>query len=225
MIGSRAAAKPEVLETLHLAHRHVDGPVDCAGLDGGYPRRRVFDDFDRDARDLCLWSPIIVVALKHNAGIQLVFDKLIRSGSARLFEEIFEPSGLDVFFGNHEAAEECQPLRGGRGRRSKFHRRLGRRFDDDLLHFAPGIRGVEFEARFGALEEGVAKILRRHFIAVVEGHVVAQLDGHAQGVRGQAPVFDQMWNEFELRILVERLIENRLEDRLRIRCEALIGIP
>ena len=34
-----------------------------------------------------------------------------------------------------------------------------------------------------------------------------------------------MRDEFELRVLIERLIVNRLEDRLRVGREALIGIP
>ena len=36
---------------------------------------------------------------------------------------------------------------------------------------------------------------------------------------------DQMRHELELRVLVERLVEHQLEDRLRVRREALVGIP
>jgi len=34
-----------------------------------------------------------------------------------------------------------------------------------------------------------------------------------------------MRDQLELRVLVKRLIENRFENRLRIRCETLIGVP
>jgi hypothetical protein len=55
--------------------------------------------------------------------------------------------------------------------------------------------------------------------------VVAELDRHAERVGREAPALDQMRNQVELRILVERLIENGFEDRLRIRREPLVGIP
>ena len=177
------------------------------------------------ARDLRLRAPIAVVALQHDARIQFVFGELVGPGADRIFQEIIEAARFDIFLRHHVAAEERHPLRRGRRRRIEFHGRLGGRFDDDVVDLLPGIRGVEFQAGFDALEERVAEILRGHLVAVVEGDVVAQLDRHAQAVRRQAPALDQMRNQFQLRILVERLIEHRLEDRLRVGRKTLIGIP
>ena len=214
-----------LLEPLGFAHRHIDGEIGLAGLNRGDARGGVLDDLDGDARDLRLRAPIAVVALQHDARVQFVFGELVRPGADGFFQKIIEAARLDIFLRHHVAAEERHPLRRGRRRRVEFHGRLGGRFDDDVVDLPPGIRGVEFQAGFDALEERVAKILRRHLVAVVEGDVVAQLDRHAQGVRRQAPALDQMRNEFQLRVLIERLIEHRLEDRLRVGREALIGIP
>ena len=185
----------------------------------------VLDDLDGDPRDFRLRPPIAVVALQHDARVQFVFGELVRPGADRFFQEVIEAARLDIFLRHHIAAEERHPLRRGRRRRIEFHGRLGRRFDDDVVDLLPGIRGVELQAGFDALEEGVAEILRGHLVAVVEGDVVAQLDRHAQGVRRQGPALDQMRNQFQLRVLVERLIEHRLEDRLRVRRKTLIGVP
>jgi hypothetical protein len=59
----------------------------------------------------------------------------------------------------------------------------------------------------------------------VEQDVIAKLDLHGQSVLRKIPVLDQVRNELELGILIQRLIEERLEDGLSIRREALIGIP
>ena len=93
-------------------------------------------------------------------------------------------------------------MRSGRRRRVEFHRRLGRRLDDDVIYLFHGIGDVELEAGFVALKERVAEIVGRHLAAVVERHVVAQLDRHAQSVRRQSPGLDQMWDQFEVRILI-----------------------
>ena len=180
---------------------------------------------DGDACDLRLRSPIIVVALEHDARVQFVFGELIGTGADGAFQKIVEALAFNVVLGNDIAAEERQPLRHGRRRRTEFHRCLGRRLDDNVVHLSHGIGDVELEAGFVAFKERVAEILGRHLAAVVERHVVAQLDRHAQSVGRQSPGLDQMRDQLEMRILIERLVEHGLEDRLRIRRESLIRIP
>jgi hypothetical protein len=55
--------------------------------------------------------------------------------------------------------------------------------------------------------------------------VVAKLDLHAQAVRRQLPLLDEVRDKAQLRVLIERLVEHRLENRLCIRREALVGVP
>jgi hypothetical protein len=59
----------------------------------------------------------------------------------------------------------------------------------------------------------------------VEYDVVAQLDCEAQAVGRQFPFRDQLGDQIELGVLIQRLVEHQLEDRLRVRREPLIGIP
>jgi hypothetical protein len=82
-----------------------------------------------------------------------------------------------------------------------------------------------FTAPFVRSKEGVSEILGRQLVAVVEQDVIAKLDLHGQPVLRKIPALDQVRNELELGILIQRLIEERLEDGLSIRREALIGIP
>ena len=61
--------------------------VDLAGLDGRDARGRILDDVEGDAADLRLGSPIVFVALKHDAGVELVLDELVGTGADRLLAE------------------------------------------------------------------------------------------------------------------------------------------
>ncbi len=62
-----------------------------------------------------------------------------------------------------------------------------------------------------AIEEGEFEVVRRHLVAVVELHVVAQFHRHGHAVRRQLPLRDQMRDQLEAWVLVEGLVEYRLE--------------
>ena len=147
------------LEPLHLAHRHVDGEIDLARLHRGDARGRVLDDVEGDALDLRLRPPIAVVALQHDARVELVFDELVGPGADRLLAERLDADLLHVVLRHHVAAEEGEPLRRGRRRRVELHHRLRGRSDLDVGHLAPRIRGVDLVAGLDALEERVPEIL------------------------------------------------------------------
>jgi len=50
-------------QPLHLAHRHVDGEIDLAGLHRGDARRGILDHVEGDALELRLGAPVGIVAL------------------------------------------------------------------------------------------------------------------------------------------------------------------
>ncbi len=106
-----------------------------------------------------------------------------------------------------------------------FITRAGRRLHFDVGDLAPGIGGVDLVAGLDALEERVAEIVRRHLVAVVERDVVAQLDRHAQPVGRELPFGHELRDQRQLGVLIERLIEHELEDRLRIGRETLVRVP
>ena len=109
-----------------------------------------------------LVSPIIVVALEHDARVQFVFGELAGTGADGAFQKVVEALAFNVVLGNDIAAEERQPLRHGRRRRTEFHRCLGRRLDDNVVHLSHGIGDVELEAGFVAFKERVARSHRSH---------------------------------------------------------------
>ena len=100
MIGLSSAASVGFLaEPLDLAHRHVDREIDLAGLHRGDARRRILDDLEGDALDLRLRPPIAVVALQHDARIELVVDQLVGPGADRLLAAASTPTDSKYFFG------------------------------------------------------------------------------------------------------------------------------
>ena len=213
------------LQTDRLAHRQVDREIHLAGLHRRHARRWVLDDLHGDATDRRLRSPVVVVALQHDAPVHFPFHQPIRAGADRLLREGLRTDLFDVAFGHHIAAEERQPHRRGRRGRAEMHHRLGGRQNLDVLHLAPGIGDIEARRGLDAVEEGEPEVIRRHLVAVVELHVVAQFHRHGQAVRRQLPARDQMRDQLEARVLVERLVEHRLEQRLRIGRETLVGVP
>ncbi len=132
---------------------------------------------------------------------------------------------LHIILRHDVAAEEGEPLRRRRRGRIEAHHRLRRRDDLDVGDLAPGVRDVDLVAGLDPLEEGVAEIRRRHLVAVVKDDVVAKLDRQAPAVGGELPGLHHVRDQLELRVLIERLVEDHLEDRLRVRDEALVRIP
>ena len=132
---------------------------------------------------------------------------------------------LHIILRHHVAAEEGEPLRRRRRGRIEAHHRLRRRDDLDVGDLAPGVRDVDLVAGLDPLEEGVAEIRRRHLVAVVKDDVVAKLDRQAPAIGGELPGFHHVRDKLELRVLIERLVEDHLEDRLRVRDEALVRVP
>ena len=98
-----------VAQAIDLAHRHVDGEIDLARLDGRHARGRILDDLEDHAADFRLRPPIGVVAFQYDAGIELVFDELIGPGTDRLLDETFDPDRFHIFLRHHEAAEKGEP--------------------------------------------------------------------------------------------------------------------
>ena len=212
-------------QAIDLAHRYVDGEIDLTRLDRRDARRRILDDFEDHPADFWLRSPIGVVALEHDAGIELVFDELVGAGANRLLNEAINARSFHVFLWYNKAAEKGEPHRRGRRRLLEFHDRAGRRRDLDIDDPAPGIRGVDLVTGLDALEERVAEIVRRQLVAILERHVVAQIDRHGQRVGREFPLGGEVGHERELRVLINGLVEHELEDRLRVGLEALVRIP
>ena len=77
-----------------------------------------------------------------------------------------------------------------------------------------------------ALEEGAAEV-RPAVILSPSWNVTSSRNSsrQAQAILGQLPFGDQLGDELELRVLIERLVEHQLEQRLRVRRETLVGVP
>ena len=208
-----------------FAHGHVDGEIDLAGLNRRDASGRVLDDLESDAPYFRLRSPISVVALHNHSGIKLIFNELVRPGTDRLVTEFFDANVFQVFLRHHVAAEESQPLRRRRVWLRKPHDRFDWRLDFDIADLAPRVLGIDDVAGLYALKESIAEIVRGHFVAVMKKDIVAQLNGKTEAIGGHIPFIDQFGDQLKFGVLIERLVKQQFVQNLRVRSEALIGIP
>ena len=212
-------------EALGFAHRHVQGEIDLAGLDRGDARRRILDDLECDALHLRLRAPIGLVALKHDAAVELIIDQFVRAGADRRLDETVFADFFHVVLRHYKAAQECKPDRRSGKRQLEMHHRLGRRRHVNVGHEAPDVGDVDLVPSLHPVEERILEIRRGHFRTVVECYVIAEIEREGETVRREVPGLDQFRNELQVGRLIERLVEHQFVDRLGVWNGPLLRVP
>jgi len=175
--------------------------------------------------DRGLLAPVVVAPGQDDAAVTLVFLEHVRAGAHRVRLHPLNADLLGIGLGDDVAGAEGQPLRGSRKRLGKAHDRLGRRDHLDIRHDAEADDEIDLVAFDETLVIGIGEVLGRQPRSVGEFDVVAKLDVKAQPVIRQFPFRHDGGNERQIRRLVERLVEDGFQDRLRIGGQALVGIP
>ena len=189
------------------------GDVDLAALQCGKPCRLFGDHLQHQPLHADRLAPVALVGLQHQFHARLERDELVRPGADRRLLEAVVADLLDILLRHDPAGTGGRGIEGQEIRPGilQLEREVPRIGD---LHRGDPVMQRSLGGTTIALE-GELHVLRRHLLAVVERHAVAQHEAVAHAVFGRRPGFRQAVRHQLARHRLQHRVVQRVVEHVR----------